>query len=210
MNVFLCHQIKSLISSRRTATIIISVSVVLIFSAAPVYTVNKFGLKFSQQRNKTIVGLVFAENRERVESVHFIINNFFIPLTAFAIIVICTVAVVVKLRKTIQWRKKSITPEQADRVSSRNQKVANMVVMISTLFIICFIPICIIILAVAFEPRLFYGGRYFKIAVMLGGFSFVLESVNSSSNIFIYYHMSRKYRDTLRKMFSLTQDKNTV
>lgn len=197
----LFQQIKSIITARRTTAIIVFIFSVSIFSTAPIYTVNKLGMRFSKLRNKTIFGLLFTADRDYVQKIAFIINNFSTPLAAFILIVTCTVILVIKLQNTTAWRKKSTSSSQADRISSRGQKVAKMTAMISTLFIVCFIPFCISTLVAAFEPEVSYGGKYIKVGILLVGFSLLLESINSSMNIFIYFHMSSNYRDVFRKVF---------
>lgn len=57
-------------------------------------------------------------------------------------------------------------------------------------------------LAIAFEPALSVNGRYVAVSLAITGFSYVMESVNSSMNIFIYHHMSSKYRATFRELYS--------
>lgn len=192
---------------RRAAAIITCLSIIQVSSTLPVYAVNKLGVKFSVQQNKTLFGLIFTENRHQVEKISFAINNFTMPSIAFVIIVVSTVALVIKLRTAAEWRKRSTCQAQEDRVSRRNQKVAKMVVMISTVFIICFIPVCVIMLAAVFEPELSFGGKYLKISILFCSLGFVLESVNSSMNIFIYYHMSSRYRAIFREMFSMLTTK---
>lgn len=182
-------------TTRRVAAINAFLFLVLWCSASPVYTVNKLGTKFSPELNTTIFGLIYTEGREQVEKLTFTINNFILPFVTFIIIVICTVTLVVTLNNTTKWREQSASLTSSQGVSNRNKRVAKMVVMISTLFIICFVPISVCMLALAFYPELSFGGEYVNLGIMLGGICFIMESINSSANIFIYYHMSAKYRD---------------
>lgn len=76
-----------------------------------------------------------------------------------------------------------------------------MVVIISVMFIVCFSPMCINLLAVAFEPEFSFGGKYLKITLIFGGVGLILESINSSMNIFVYYNMSSRYRDSYQRVF---------
>lgn len=178
------------------------------FSVAPIYVVNRLEFKFYSARNKSILGLVFTSDRERVEKFSFAINNVCVPFTSFTVITVCTVVLVVKLRRTARWRQTSTVSDQADASTRRSQKVAKMVVMISTLFIACFIPFSIIFIAMALEPDLSLDGKYRHLIIILGGIGTVLESINSSMNIFIYYHMSSKYRSVLRQLFHLKDEIN--
>lgn len=78
-----------------------------------------------------------------------------------------------------------------------------MVVLISALFIACFVPISIIFIAMCFEPEFSVYGKYKDLLCVIGGLGFMLESINSSVNIFIYYYMSTKYRSIFREIFRL-------
>lgn len=188
-----------MLTRERMTAIIICVFIILFLSGAPVYAVNRLGSKDSPERNGTVLALLYLEGRETVDTIMFAVNNFFIPLTAFIVIVVCTVLLVYKLHKIVRWRQSA--SKVTTNSSNRNQKVAKMVVIISVLFISCFIPLSMFMLAVAFEPELSLNGKYLNIGLILVGLGFVLESINSSVNIFIYYIMSSKYRVTFRVLF---------
>lgn len=177
------------------------VFIILISSVAPIYVVNKLAMKYSPLKNKTLLGLVYNSDRDHIERVSYMINNLFVPFTAFLIIVISTVLLAYKLHVKAKWRKTTTVSVQGDHVSSRNQKVARMVVMISSLFIICFMFFIFIFMAMLVEPELSLSGKYINILTMLAGIGILLESVNSSANIFIYYHMSTNYRTVFKKLF---------
>lgn len=199
-------QVKRVVTPKRVSIVIICVFIILMTSAAPSYVVNRLEFKFYPARNKTLLGLVFTQDREQVEQVSFAVNNVFIPFTAFVIIIMCTVTLVVKLKNKTKWRKTSSTGAQTDRVADRNHKVSKMVVMISSLFIACFIPESILFIVMAVVPEFNVNGKYRNILFLSGGFALVLESINSSVNIFIYYYMSSRYRCVFRKMFGLRSE----
>lgn len=175
--------------------------VVCTFSATPVYAVKRLGYTFSFSRNKSIVGLVFVPGQEHLEKIAILINNVCIPFGAFAIVSFCTIVMSTQLRRETHWIKTTISDVQANRISTRNRKVAMMVVNICSLFIVCFVPTTIIMLAIVFEPALLGNNKYMHISVIIGGFSYIMEGINSSVNIFIYYHMSSKYRTIFQKLF---------
>lgn len=76
-----------------------------------------------------------------------------------------------------------------------------MVVMITALFISCFVPLSVIFVGVLLEPELSAHGKYSNTILVIIGFDMILESVNSSSNIFIYHHMSSRFRSVFRRLF---------
>lgn len=189
-----------IVTSRRVSITIISVYVILIASVAPLYVVNKLDWKYFPNRNKSLLGLVYTTDREHVETISFIINNVFIPFSSFVVITICTITLVIKLNTNIKWRQQSAMSRQVNNTSSRNQKVGKMVVMISVLFIASFIPVSILFMAMSMVPELSIDGPYLGILIIIGGIGFLLESVSSAMNIFIYYHMSSKFRNVLLRL----------
>lgn len=202
------RQVKTIITPRRVGAAVICVFTCLTSSAVPIYVVNRLEMKFSVYRNKSVLGLIYTDNRELVERVSFAVNQVLVPFSAFFIITVSTTTLVIKLHESTKWREKSVTSSQAI-VSNRNQKVAKMVVMISGLFIICFIPVSIIFIAVCVVPELSFYGKYRNMLTIIGGFGFLLESVNSAVNIFIYYSMSSKYRFIFHQMFGITNGKGS-
>lgn len=192
---------KSIVTPQRTTVVIICIYIIFTFSSAPIYVVNKLGLKQSLMRNKTVIGLIYRHDRELVEKIALSINNFLIPFGAFIIILLCTLILAVQLHRHTKWRNTSVSQASGEKCSTRNQKVAKMVTFISTLFIVCFVPNTTIMFAIAFEPSLFINGKYMKVTQLLCGLPYIMECINCSMNIFIYYNMSTKYRDTFCKLF---------
>lgn len=127
-------------------------------------------MKFYHDKNKTLLGLIYTDDRIHVEKVSYSINNIFLPFCAFSVIVTCTIILVIKLQKKTRWREKSSTENQAQTISKRNQKVGQMVVMVFTLFIVCFVPLCVFFIAMVFEPDLNIFGKYRNILLSVGEF----------------------------------------
>lgn len=187
------------------SAVVISIFIVLIISVAPLYVVNRLEKKFYHRINKTLLGLTYTTNREHVENISFPINNVLVPFGAFVIILTSTVTLVIKLQSKTKWRITSSTSAQAENVSKRNQKVAKMVVVISTLFIACFVPISFGFIAMVLEPELSIYGKHRNLLILIAGLGFLLESINSSVNIFIYYTMSSKYRVVFQQIFFVSR-----
>lgn len=197
---------KNIVTPKRVSIVVVFTFIILLSSIAPVYMVLRLGWKYFPDRNRTLLGIIYTDDRERVERISYFINNVFIPFGSFIVIAICTIILVAKLRKNAKWRKASTISAQADNVSNRNQKVAKMVVMISTLFVVCFFPLSVTFIAMALEPELSMSGKHSGYLVVLVGIGFSMESINSSVNIFFYYRMSSKYRATFRQLFHLKDD----
>lgn len=181
--------------------IIICIFIIFTFSYAPIYVVNKLGPKFSPIRNTTIIGLIYGIDRDQVEHFTFSVNNVIIPVGAFLVILLCTIILAVQLQRNMKWRNTTHSQAQSEKLSGRNQRVAKMVVFISILFIACFLPNTISLFVVACVPSLFINGKHVKITQLLFGVTYIIESINCSMNICIYYNMSSRYRDTFRMLF---------
>lgn len=193
-------QVKGIITPKRVSYITVAIFVILICSVAPEYVVNKVGSKFLPEINRTIIGLIYASNRESVSEVSYLVNNVMVPFVSFTTIIVCTVVLVFQLHSSAEWRKKSATKSQVDNILSRNQKISKVVLMISTLFIICFVPLSVLFIGMSQVKEFSMGGRYRNLLVVLGGVGVVLEAMNSSMNIFIYYYMSTHYRVVFREI----------
>ncbi|BFZ07960.1 hypothetical protein BsWGS_10999 [Bradybaena similaris] len=191
-------KVKLLITPRRTSIIVFIIYATLTLSQVPVYSVNRLGQKFFPDRNKTLLGLVYTPNMEYVEKISSYVNMF-LPFIAFVTIISCTAILIITLYSNNEWRGKSRASAHTDNISQRNQKVAKMVLMISILFIACFVPVSIAFLVMSIEPSISVNGINRNLLFLLGGVCIILESVNSSANILIYYHVSSKYKEVFLK-----------
>lgn len=183
------------------SVIVVCVYIFLISIAAPLYVVNKLEMKFFPDRSKTLLGLVFAHNRDEVEKVVFPFNNVFINFLSFSVITASTCIIAVQLNIKSKWRQTCTSGRQFSNISRRNQKVAKMVVIISCVFIVCFSPVSVLFLVVTLKPNFSFSGKYRYTLMFCGGIGLILESINASVNIFLYHAMSSTYRLTLHRMF---------
>lgn len=59
------------------------------------------------------------------------------------------------------------------------------------------------------EPGFSEGGRYYNMYSGLWSIAMLMETINSSVNIFFYFKMSSKYRQKFRELFSVRLSYNT-
>lgn len=79
-----------------------------------------------------------------------------------------------------------------------------MVVMIAALFIGSYITVITNCIAINLVPGFTINGKLRHLLNVIGGLGFFMEAVNESMNIFIYYHMSSKYREAFHETFCLS------
>ncbi|BFZ07855.1 hypothetical protein BsWGS_10894 [Bradybaena similaris] len=193
-------KVKNIATSKRTCIAIVSIFVVLTATGSTQFLYYRMGPKFYLERNKTLLGIIYTEDHVYYHKIAFPVNLVFVPNLAFVIVIVCTIKLVTQLKNKGKWRMASATTEEAARLTSANMKVAKMVVTISVLFICCFTPLSITSILISAVPGFSIDGKLGNFISVLAGIGFLLESVNSSVNIIIYYNMSSKYRDTFHQI----------
>lgn len=158
-----------MVTTKRVSVFIICTFIIFIASVSAVYVVNSLGRKYFLNRNRTMLGLIYTQDREEFEEVSFLVNNTLFPFSALVAITLCTSTLVIQLHNKTKWRLKSTSSLQSETISSRNQKLAKMVVMISMIFIFCFVPISVLFLAMSVIPALSITGKYRNILTLTGG-----------------------------------------
>ncbi|CAL1538688.1 unnamed protein product, partial [Lymnaea stagnalis] len=196
-------KVKTIITATRIKITIACVCAWVTACQAPSFYTSYLAPKFVASRNKTVMGLVFRDDSDDIDGVTYAIN-LVSPFGSFALVVACTVITAVQLRRKSRWRQKTVASApgrkqgQEPGVSTKEQKVIKMVVMISTVFIVSFTPANvahIFYCAIAEQPVLLY--TYWDVISVIFSFSKLFESVNASVNFFLYYKMSTRYRSTL-------------
>lgn len=200
--------VKTIFTPRTHIVTMVAIFSVTFGCSSLIYVMVGFDWKFFPERNKTLVGLVnhLTTYGKRVSvAVCCAVNGVFMPMLSFLTAVVCTAVLVIKLNQNSAWRSSNISVKESSLKETgrqrKNQRVAKMVVFLSVMFISSFIPAVIIFIAATVEPQLNYFGRYKHIFVLAISTSFISEVINSSSNYFIYYTMSSKYRNTLHGLF---------
>ncbi|KAH9514620.1 hypothetical protein Btru_023108 [Bulinus truncatus] len=189
-------KVKSILTPRRTVVIVTLIFTCIIAIAIPGYTVYSLGINFYPARNRSLIGLVFQGNRATVEAIAFA-STIVLCYVAFLVVVACTVILVIKLNNQTKWRQvsSSAAPEgTATSQTSKDRRVVKMVVTISTMFIVCYMPITLVLIGTMAVPEFGMIGRYENLYHAISSFGYSMESINSSMSIFVYLRMSSKYR----------------
>lgn len=196
-------KVKHIFTPTRTKVIICSIYLLMAVSLIPEYITGYIGWKFYPPRNETLLRLVFTSDRPKIEGLVFVLNST-LALCSFIAVIVCTVVLVWKLKVTAKWRQSStFNLEQFHNFSVRDKKTVNMIVLIAIILIICYTPGTALLMVTFFEPEFSVSGRYVNTFIAAWTFGLLLETVNSSVNIILYYKMSTRYRQTLRQLFSV-------
>ncbi|KAH9487733.1 hypothetical protein Btru_069099 [Bulinus truncatus] len=194
-------KVKSIITATRTKCFVVMAFLIVAGSAAPEFYVNQFVWKFYPDKNVSLIGLHFVEDRDRFENVTFPLNNVIMQYLAFSVVLVCTVILVVKLNEKTKWRNVTTRGDSAAAISNKDRKVIKMVSFVSAAFIVSYLPSSILFMAMAIK-RDFHPSGYFNIFHVTWSFAFVLEAVNSTITIVIYYKLSSKFKRMFDATFS--------
>ncbi|CAG5119121.1 unnamed protein product [Candidula unifasciata] len=201
-------RVKNLFTPKRTVLYLIVVYVLMLACACPMFYTARPAIIFDTLKNRTLFGISFLEERNKIETIGFMTNNT-IPTLAFITVAICTAILVLTLRKKSKWRRQATTSTAKTVVADRDSKVVKMVVLISTIFIICYFPGAAVFVYMLLDSDLRIDGVQRNLIIAIFSILFHLESINAGVNIFIYLSMSSKFRVTFMSMVCFNCNKLT-
>ncbi|XP_076454850.1 uncharacterized protein LOC143289688 [Babylonia areolata] len=138
-------------------------------------------------------GEFYRAHKQLIDYLDSVLFGAGVPGGVMIVVISTTVITTAKLRHIVTWRS-----ETSSALSAREVALTKMLVGNSVFFITCTTPSCIFRVVCLFLPEMSAVGRnqnfYFTTLWTLEGFCFI----NSSCNVFIYYVMGSRYRETLR------------
>lgn len=88
-----------------------------------------------------------------------------------------------------------------ESMSNRDRKTVKMVILIASVLIACYTPGAVIALTTFIVgPEFDVRGKYVNICEAAWSIAYTFQSINSSVNIFLYYSMSSKYKQTFNEI----------
>ncbi|GFO16792.1 chemosensory receptor b [Plakobranchus ocellatus] len=203
-------RVKSIITPRRTIIVIASIFGIMVVSVMPIYYGMQIGPTFLEDRNKTLLAIVYAKGGHEIESIGFAVGVV-AQIGSFVLVVIFTVILLNSLVRKSRWRKTATSGDgtasgSGAEKSNRDKRVMVMVVTISGIFIACFMPSAINVVLIILWADYNIVGRLRNLFQVTGSICNACESINCSINIIVYYKMSSKFRLTFREMFHLKNE----
>lgn len=196
---YVCFQVKNMFTSKRVSIIFASFSLLMMTIAPIFYCDNGFAMRFHPIRNKTIFVLVYTNKFAILEEIFFWLINCAIPVAFLVTNSICSTILVISLHRNSEWRN-SVSSTNSTIVTNRDQKVARMVVVISSLFVCTDFPAFIITMV---KPDFAQGGIYARLYLFIFFLVYIFSLCHCFVNSIIYYKMSTKYRAVFRQIFRL-------
>lgn len=167
------------------------------------YYCNRFSLRFSRLRNRTVLQTDPTSDHKFIENIIFAITHVSIPCLTFLVVIVTTAVLVVQIRRKARWRRGFTAQKQSDAMFTRDRMLSKMVIVMSSVFVACYGPVCIIFLAMIIEGEFSIYGDHQNIFGVVFSIAYIMESINVSTTFVIYYKMSSRYRTIVRNMFCL-------
>ncbi|XP_059161747.1 histamine H2 receptor-like [Physella acuta] len=194
--------VKQMITPRRTTFIMCFIFIISILMVLPEFVTTYFDWKVHHMTNTSsirLIGIYFTSNRKDIDSFSFLMNGL-MGIFSLLLVIVFTSVLVWKLKNSSEWRKHHKL-ELAETKSTRDKKAMKMVLLISSILIVCSVPNILVSTTSICVEGISIIGYYQNLFYVLWSFAFVFGAINSSINIFLYYKMSSKYRLTFHAIF---------
>ncbi|KAL8595904.1 hypothetical protein ACOMHN_018216 [Nucella lapillus] len=195
--------VKNLMSTQKTA-IVLWFFLLWVISGVFVDTMRiTVGCVFDASNNTTSLqwfpSQLFLQNQGGLYVFISLFYGTVLPSSCVTCVTVCTVIIVVKMRKLSSWRE--TVSSASDSLTSRDLALTRMIVGTSVLFIVCILPAAVARIPTMLVPDLRMGGRYENLFALLASTFYLTTVLNSSFNFFVYFAYGTKFRQTVLQLF---------
>lgn len=198
-------KIKHIITTKRTAIFVFMVYVVVCLNTTPVYYSHQYGPIFFIRKNKTLFGASRIENGDYIESTSMPLSCI-LRYGSHLVVIVCTVILAGNLYLISKWRisvTRVTTRSLSVAMTTKDKNVVKIVALVSATFVLCTLPSSVNVTLMLISGFDVTGRNSLSNTFLINwGTCMVLEEVNSSISIFIYYNISSQFRSTLRGLLS--------
>ena len=198
---------QTLLQTRTMAVIICAVYLVVMgfyFIVATKYRIACVFDPSSGTAQYTAVASEFHRNHEKlVNYLDSFVYGAGIPVTVMIVVTTTTAITAMKIRQAAAWRAvtssasgNSSLSSSSSSISPREMALTRMLIGTSILFVVCITPLAFFHFAWFFLPEMNIGRRNHNFYLTGLWILEVFSSINSSFNIFVYYTMGSRYRET--------------
>ncbi|CAL1543184.1 unnamed protein product, partial [Lymnaea stagnalis] len=196
-------RVKTLVTPHLTVCFVIGTFVIMTLCNVPSSLANQIGLRFEPFLNETGYGILFHPYGDQLQDITITIQVL-TQVMSFTVVTVSTLGLVRSLRRSVQWRKSTSLVSLRAHVSRREKQLVKMVILISTVFIVCSLPTVVGNLAMIFVKDFNVRGSLKNLFLLVCLVFFILNNTNSMVNIFVYLNMSSRYRVAFLSLFGDT------
>ncbi|XP_005101922.1 neuropeptide receptor 15-like [Aplysia californica] len=206
--ILLPMKVKILITVRRIKVIICFLFLWGVASQYIMLHTTRVVWKFSEERNATLLGTKLMENWGKIQLPFLVVKNIVSHYIISFGIAIMTVINVVKLRLQSKWRQSVSQTRTSATITRRDSRVASTVIAICVIFLLCFLPGSVMFTATLTVPGLNRVGRHREMFEGFVSVLILLQNVNSSVNIFVYFIINAQYRQEFAQLCGRCRKRN--
>ncbi|XP_005089686.1 uncharacterized protein LOC101855154 [Aplysia californica] len=188
---------KHLFTARRCILLLICVFVAVVVWYAPILSSLRMVRAFDKSTNSTRLRGKRVAYFWSAYALWQPVNKIVLPAVSLSGVSICVLILVTKLRQAIEFRQAATVESQTSKNNSTKTKevrVIQAVVLVSTIFVVCYTPDIIRRLCEIAFPMFREKGPYNNIHTLVNQFHNVATLVNSSVNVFVYLKFNSRYR----------------
>ncbi|GFO30971.1 chemosensory receptor a [Plakobranchus ocellatus] len=195
--------VKRIVTKKITIT---SIVIIFLFTFIPSNFIHMvFPLKwvFSPVRNRTILAMVPLQTPLRyiIQRALLAYYGTVLHFTALIAVWICTVFLAVGLKRTAKIRKDNFRSSSAQQNTQRERRVIKTVFLLAVTYLACSTPTAITLLVPHFVPEFDTSRGLERISRVSHLLSGLMTQINSSANLFIFFYMGSKFRETFLTLF---------
>ena len=202
---------QTLLKTRTMAVIIAAVYLVVVGFYFLVATRYRFACAFDPATDtifyRGVVSVFYQSHENLINYLDSFMFGAGIPWAVIIVVTTMTIITAMKIRQAAEWRGRTSSASgssssfSSSSISPREIALTKMLIGSSVLFIVCVSPLALFRVAWLFLPEMNVGRRHQNL--FLAGLWFLepFYYVNWTFNIFVYYTMGTRYRETFRSLF---------
>ena len=185
------------------ATVYLAVIGLYFFVAARYRIACIFDPAFDTVRYTIIAGEFYKRYKNIINYLDSFVYGAGIPGMVIIVVTTTTIATAMKIRQAAVWRAgtSSTRGTSSLSISPRELALTKMLIGSSVLFIVCVSPIALFRFAWLFLPEMNTGRHHHNFFLTSLWILEAVSYVNSTFNIFVYYTMGSRYRETFWALF---------
>ena len=200
---------QTLLRTRTMAVIIVVVFLVVVGFYFVMATRYRIACIFVPATGTTwsIVSSEFYRNHELlINYLDGFVYGAGIPVVMITVVAATTIITAVKIRQAAAWRAgtssaSGSSSSSSSSISPQELALTKMLIGIAVLFIVCVFPLALFRFVCLFLPELNIGRRYHNLFTTGLSVLEALSYVNATFNIFVYYSIGSRYRETFWALF---------
>lgn len=207
-------KVKALMTRKRTFIACLSLSAAVFASSSVQFLVYEYKWVFSVEYNTTIAIFENSEIVKRYLGSSLMMAkrsiNILYPSLCLAVMAVCTLLISYQLNKRSNHRQEFLTAGLKLRagpakLSAKERQVVKMLLVVVSIYITNLAPRVGLYLAMAiepeFNPRKVYNNFFWTMVYLIS----VIDFINASVHLFIFYNMSSKFRFILLQVLFVSR-----